>query len=216
MLLGLAAGVSLPAAVTLTFAEKSGKPTVDGKPAGQSNRYELATFGGGCFWCTEAVFRELKGVRTVVSGYSGGKIPNPSYKAVLTGYSGHAEVVQINYDPDVISYTELLEVFWKTHNPTTPNRQSIDVGTQYRSVIFYHNEQQQEIAKHYKERLDKSKAFRAPIVTIITPLAAFYRAENYHQNFYQRNRFKRYCRRVISPELAKFRRVFRDKLKTAK
>ncbi len=221
ILLGLAVAVSLSAATTLAVADKPGTPNLESKPkpgsksAEESNRYELATFGGGCFWCTEAVFRELKGVRAVVSGYSGGKFRAPSYKAVLTGYTGHAEVVQITYDPDVISYTDLLEVFWKTHDPTTPNRQGIDVGTQYRSVIFYHNERQQELAKHYKEKLDKSRAFPKPIVTRITQFTTFYRAEIYHQNFYQRNRFDRYCRRVIRPKLAKFRRVFRDKLKTA-
>ena len=212
--------VALPATGLPAFADQQEKPkserVKEKETAEKSKSFELATFGGGCFWCTEAVFRELKGVLDVVSGYSGGKHRNPTYKAVLTGATGHAEVIQIKYDPEAITYATLLEVFWKTHDPTTPNRQGVDVGTQYRSVILYHTEQQKKLAEHYKQRLNESKAFRAPVVTQIRPFAAFYPAEKYHQDFYERNPGNRYCRTVLQPKLKKFRRVFQDKLKSAK
>lgn len=214
--------VALPAAAIPAFAGKRGESKLnrvkekEKAPAEESKTFELATFGGGCFWCTEAVFRELKGVHDVVSGYSGGRFRNPTYHAVSTGATGHAEVVQIKFDPKEISYKDLLEVFWKTHDPTTPNRQGVDVGTQYRSVILYHNEQQKELAEHYKQKLNESKAFRAPVVTEISPFTAFYPAEKYHQDYYERNPANRYCRMVIRPKLRKFRNVFQDKLKTAK
>jgi peptide-methionine (S)-S-oxide reductase len=179
-----------------------------------STEFEEATFGAGCFWCTEAVFQQLRGVHSVVSGYSGGYLKNPSYKAVCTGMTGHAEVVRIIYDPKIISYDELLEVFWRTHDPTTPNRQGVDVGPQYRSVIFYHNDQQRRLAEHYKQQLTASHAFRAPIVTEISPLREFYPAEPYHQEYYERYRRNPYCTRTILPKLRKFKRVFGDKLKT--
>jgi peptide methionine sulfoxide reductase msrA/msrB len=172
-----------------------------------------ATFGAGCFWCTEAVFQQLEGVHSVVSGYSGGHVKDPTYKAVCTGMTGHAEVVRIHYDPKTISYDELLEVFWKTHDPTTLNRQGLDVGPQYRSVIFFHNDQQRRLAEHYKQKLDASGAFKAPIVTEISPLGEFYPAESYHQEYYERNGRQPYCLRVIRPKLTKVRKVFRDKLK---
>lgn len=173
----------------------------------------LATFGNGCFWCTEAIFQQLKGVTKVVSGYAGGKVKNPSYKEVCTGVTGHAEVIQITYDPAVITYPELLEVFWQTHDPTTLNRQGADVGTQYRSVVFYHSEEQKQLAESYKKKLDESGAFDNPIVTEISPLTEYYPAEDYHQNYYKLNGSAPYCSYVIQPKLEKFKKVFKDKLK---
>lgn len=174
---------------------------------------EIATFGAGCFWCVEAVFQELKGVDTVISGYMGGKIPNPTYKEVCSGLTGHAEVARIHYDPTIISFKELLEVFWLTHDPTTLNRQGADVGTQYRSVIFYHNAEQQALANQYKAELDAAAAFDKPIVTEISQAEIFYVAEDYHQNYYRENGDQAYCRFVIQPKMDKFRKVFADKLK---
>jgi peptide-methionine (S)-S-oxide reductase len=174
---------------------------------------ERATFGAGCFWCTEAVFQQLKGVHSVVSGYSGGQVKDPTYHAVCTGTTGHAEVIQIAYDPTRISFAELLEVFWQTHDPTTLNRQGNDVGTQYRSAIFYHSDEQRKLAEHYKRQLDDSGAFRAPITTEITAFSEFYAAENYHQNYFSANPRQPYCSAVIRPKLDKFRKAFRDKLK---
>lgn len=179
----------------------------------QAEQLEQATFGSGCFWCTEAFFERLSGVKKVVSGYSGGHVKNPSYKQVCTGMTGHAEVVQVTYDPKVISYAELLEVFWKTHDPTTLNRQGADVGTQYRSAVFYHNEEQRKLAEEYKMKLNNSGAFRAPIVTEITKFDTFYPAENYHQNYFQQNGRAPYCQMVIRPKMDKFQQVFKDKLK---
>jgi peptide-methionine (S)-S-oxide reductase len=174
---------------------------------------EQATFGGGCFWCTEAIFRELKGVHSVVSGYSGGHVSNPSYEEVCEGTTGHAEVIQITFDPKVISFVALLEVFWRTHDPTTRNRQGNDVGPQYRSVVFYHNDEQKRVAQELMAELDASGVFEKPIVTEIAPFAAFYRAEGYHQNYYERNPKQPYCFMLIRPKLAKFRKIFQDKLK---
>ena len=175
---------------------------------------QKATFGSGCFWCTEALFQELKGVKAVVSGYSGGFVPNPTYEAVCSGSTGHAEVVQITFDPAVISYEELLEVFWKTHDPTTLNRQGGDFGTQYRSAVFTHNDEQKKLAEHYKMKLDESQAFPAPIVTEITKFSRFYAAETHHQNYNDNNGQDRYCQAVIRPKLEKFRQVFAKKLRT--
>lgn len=174
---------------------------------------EKATFGSGCFWCTEAVFQQLKGVHTCVSGYSGGKTKNPTYAEVCTGSTGHAEVIQVTYDPKVVSYADLLEVFWKTHDPTTLNQQGADHGTQYRSVIFYHNEDQHKLANEYLKRLDASGAFDSPIVTEITAMTDFYPAEDYHQNYYKNNPGNGYCSAVIKKKVAKFKAVFKDKLK---
>jgi peptide-methionine (S)-S-oxide reductase len=174
---------------------------------------DTATFGTGCFWCTEAVFEQLKGVVSVASGYSGGTVKNPSYYDVCTGTTGHAESVQIIYDPAVITYAELLEVFWKTHDPTTLNRQGNDVGTQYRSVIFYHNEKQHSLALKYRKKLVASKAYPAPIVTEIAPYTRFYVAENYHQDYFNLNGEEPYCRYVIEPKMENFKQVFKDKLK---
>ncbi len=177
---------------------------------------DTATFGTGCFWCTEAVFQELKGVLKTTSGYSGGTVANPSYEQVCTGATGHAESLQIIYDPSVITYDELLEVFWEVHDPTSLNRQGNDVGTQYRSAIFYHNDAQKQKAEHYKTELDKSGAYDKPIVTEITPYTIFYAAENYHQNYYNTHGSQPYCSFVIRPKVEKFEKVFKDKLKTKK
>jgi peptide-methionine (S)-S-oxide reductase len=174
---------------------------------------DTATFGTGCFWCTEAVFQELKGVIKVTSGYSGGKMADPSYEEVCSGTTGHAECLQIVYDPSIITFNELLEVFWKSHDPTTLNRQGNDVGTQYRSAIFYHNEEQRQKAEHYKAELDKSGAYDKPIVTEITPFTKFYPAEDYHQNYYNTHGSEPYCYLVIRPKVEKFERVFKNKLK---
>lgn len=174
---------------------------------------DTATFGNGCFWCTEAIFQQLEGVLKVESGYSGGHVENPTYKEVCEGTTGHAEAIQIVYDPSRISFDELLEVFWQTHDPTTLNRQGNDVGTQYRSVVFYHNKEQQEKAEEYKQKLDEAKAFNAPIVTEISPFQKFYVAENYHQDYYNLNGSQPYCYYVIRPKLDKFRKAFGDKIR---
>ena len=174
---------------------------------------ETATFGNGCFWCTEAIFQRLKGVKSVSSEYSGGKIRNPSYREVCAGTTGHAEAIQIVYDPAQISYEELLQVFWKTHDPTTLNRQGADVGTQYRSVVFYHNEEQRLLAEEYKKQLDASGAFGKPIVTEIAPYTEFYKAENYHQDYFNQHGDAPYCQLVIAPKLDKFKKTFEEKLK---
>jgi peptide methionine sulfoxide reductase msrA/msrB len=179
----------------------------------ESSDYEQITFGSGCFWCTEAVFAELAGVKSAVSGYSGGRRPNPTYEQVCTGATGHAEVVQVTFDPKVISVAELLEVFWKTHDPTTLNQQGADHGTQYRSAVFYHNEHQRAEAEKYKQKLDESGAFDAPIVTEITKFDKFYPAEKYHQEYFSQNPDQAYCRAVVRPKVEKFRKAFADKLK---
>ncbi len=175
---------------------------------------EQATFGSGCFWCTEAIFQNVKGVHSVVSGFSGGHVKNPAYREVVTGRTGHAEVIHVTYDPAVISYEELLEIFWQTHDPTTLNRQGNDVGTQYRSAIFYHNEAQRQLAEEYKARLDKSGAFADPIVTEISPFNAFYPAEDYHQNYFNLNGEQPYCAFLIRPKVEKFKQVFKEKVNT--
>ena len=174
---------------------------------------DTATFGNGCFWCTEAFFQRINGVEKVISGYSGGAIPNPSYDQVSTGTTNHAEVVQVIYDPSKVSFDQLLEVFWKTHDPTTVNRQGNDVGTQYRSVIFYHNDEQKQKSEHYKEELNKSGAWNKPVVTAIEPFTKFYAAENYHQNYYNNNPRQMYCQYVIRPKLEKFEKVFKEEIK---
>jgi peptide-methionine (S)-S-oxide reductase len=174
---------------------------------------DTATFAAGCFWCVEAVFQELKGVLSVTSGYTGGKIKNPSYREVCSGLTGHAEACQIIYNPAIITYDELLEAFWASHDPTTLNRQGADQGTQYRSAIFYHNEQQKQLAEAYKAKLNSEKAFDKPIVTEISQAGDFYKAEDYHQNYFNENGNAPYCTFVIVPKLEKFRKVFKDKLK---
>ena len=168
----------------------------------------------GCFWCSEAVFQDLKGVQKVQSGYEGGQIENPTYKQVCSGTSGHAEVIEVTYDPKEISFEELLEVFWKLHDPTTLNRQGADVGTQYRSVVFYHNQKQKETAEKYKADLNGKKVFPNPIVTEISPASKFYAAENYHQDYYNLHGSEPYCQFVIKPKMDKLEKVFKDKLKS--
>ena len=174
---------------------------------------KTAVFAGGCFWCTEAIFEELKGVQKVVSGYSGGKVANPTYKQVCTGLTGHAECTQITYDPELVTFAELLEVFWMTHDPTTLNRQGADSGTQYRSAIFYTDEDQKQVAIAYKAKLEKEKIWSDPIVTEITRLEKFYPAEDYHQEYYENNPNQGYCRIVITPKIEKFKKIFASKLK---
>jgi peptide-methionine (S)-S-oxide reductase len=178
-----------------------------------SHSFETATFGAGCFWCVEAIFQQLKGVHQVVSGYAGGTVENPTYKHVCTGTTGHAEAVQITFDPEVISYEDLLYVFWRTHDPTTLNRQGADVGTQYRSVIFYHNEEQKALAERSKQETETSGLWPEPIVTEIVPFRNFYNAEKYHQNYYRLNPYQPYCRAVIDPKVQKFKKAFQEKLK---
>ena len=182
-------------------------------PAEGHSQTKLATFGAGCFWCVEAVFQQLEGVVSVESGYSGGTVPNPTYRQVCSGTTGHAEVCQIRYDPTKVSYEELLEVFWKTHDPTTLNRQGADAGTQYRSVIFYHDDRQRELAEQIKRELDEAGIWSKPIVTEISPYRTMYKAEDYHQNYFRTNPNQGYCRAVIQPKVDKFRKVFKDRLK---
>ncbi len=169
--------------------------------------------GGGCFWCTEAVFTELKGVEKVESGYSGGTVPNPTYEEVCTGTTGHAEVVQITFDPKEISFKEILQVFFTIHDPTTLNRQGADAGTQYRSVIFYHDDEQKATAQQVIKEIDGAKIWKAPIITQLEPFNAFYRAEGYHQEYFKKNPTEGYCRIVIEPKVVKFREHYSTKLK---
>ena len=178
-----------------------------------TSNFEVATLGAGCFWCVEAVFLRLKGVEKVESGYSGGKIPNPTYKEVTTGLTGHAEVVQVTFDPSVISFGKILEVFFKTHDPTTLNRQGADVGTQYRSAIFYHSAEQKKVAEEVKDMLGKAKIWRDPIVTEITEFSKFYKAEDYHQNYFANNKTQPYCQMVVLPKVSKFEKAFKEYLK---
>ncbi len=182
----------------------------------EGSKISVATFGGGCFWCVEAVFENVRGVTDVVSGYEGGKTKKPTYEQVCTGRTGHAEVCQITFDPKVVSFEELLEVFWKTHDPTTLNQQGADRGTQYRSVVFYHDEEQKASAEKYKKKLDESGAFRNKIVTEISPTSEFYVAEKYHQDYYRNNPGQGYCAAVVRPKVEKFKQVFADKFEAAK
>lgn len=179
----------------------------------QATNLDTATFGAGCFWCVEAIFQQVNGVISVESGYMGGTVNNPTYRDVCSGLTGHAEVCQIIYDPSTVSYEDLLEIFWQTHDPTTLNRQGADVGTQYRSVIFYHTDYQKQQAEYFKSKLNTEKVFDNPVVTEITPASTFYKAEDYHQNYYQSNPNQGYCTFVIAPKLDKFKKVFADKLK---
>ncbi len=176
-------------------------------------RLEVATLGGGCFWCLEAVFDEVRGVESVTSGYAGGTVPNPSYRLVCTGTTGHAEVVQITFDPAVISYRDILDIYFSIHDPTTLNRQGADVGTQYRSVVFYHNDEQKRIVTDVIKELAASGTYDDPIVTQVVPFEVFYEAEDYHQEYFQNNPNQPYCRVVISPKVAKFQKHFADMLK---
>nr|WP_238537820.1 peptide-methionine (S)-S-oxide reductase MsrA [Zavarzinella formosa] len=191
--------------------EEMGSETL--APAGDA--LETATFGNGCFWCTEAVFQQLKGVRKVQSGYSGGSVKKPTYEQVCSGRTGHAEVIQVVFDPKVISYTNLLEVFWRSHDPTTLNRQGNDVGTQYRSAVFYHSERQRELAEKYKRKIDAAGVFPNPVVTEITPFAEFFPAEDYHQEYYNSNSRQPYCRMVIRPKIDKLKSALPNQMKAS-
>lgn len=217
---------AMRASITLAFAlvgicacRGGARPTdhhampTDLDPSSHTTITDTAIFGAGCFWCVEAVFTELDGVLEVTSGYAGGHVKNPSYKEVCAGTTGHAEVARIIYDPARITFDELLEVFWQTHDPTTLNRQGADIGTQYRSAVFTTSVAQRELAEAYKAKLNASGAFPAPIVTEITALTTFYPAEDHHQNYYAQNGEQGYCQLVIRPKLEKFRKVFAEKLK---
>lgn len=193
-----------------TFQKMNDHPKVTTK------HLDTATFGAGCYWCTEAQFQQLKGVEKVESGFAGGNVKNPTYKEVCTGTTGHAEVCNITFDPSVISYDEMLAAFWTTHDPTQLNRQGNDVGTQYRSSIFYHNAEQKAKAEEYKKKLNEENVFEKPVVTEIVPFTVFYKAEDYHQNYYNENGDQPYCSFVVRPKVEKFKKVFKDKLKTAK
>ena len=211
-------GIFLSALLLLALTSCGQRPAADANKGMTTDKKEqsglqVATFGNGCFWCTEAIFQRLNGVEKVVSGYTGGKVKNPTYKEVCSGLTGHAEVIQITYDPKKISFDELLEVFWKTHDPTTLNRQGADEGTQYRSAVFYHNEEQKQLATEYRKKLDASGAFDNPIVTEITASTEFYPAEDYHQNYFNLNGNAPYCSYVIQPKIEKFEKVFKSKLK---
>ncbi len=178
----------------------------------ENDKLEIATLGAGCFWCVEAVFQRLKGVKEVVSGYTGGQTENPTYREICTGTTGHAEVARITFDPSEVSFKEILEVFWMTHDPTTLNRQGNDTGTQYRSVVYYHDDEQKALAEKYMAELDASGAFSRPMVTEISPAVKFYPAEDYHQNYYNENPGQGYCAFLIKPKLEKFRAAFGDKV----
>jgi peptide-methionine (S)-S-oxide reductase len=175
---------------------------------------EIATLGGGCFWCLEAVFEQLQGVTKVESGYAGGETPDPTYREVCSGATGHAEVVQVTFDPSVVSYSDVLDVFFGTHDPTTLNRQGYDEGTQYRSVILYHSPEQKRIAEEKIAQLTADRLFAAPIVTQVAPASRFYKAEEYHQGYFRANPTQPYCQAVVSPKLAKFRKQFSARLKS--
>ncbi len=201
------------AVVNSSCVQKENTRMMNDASFSEEMKTDTATFGTGCFWCTEAIFEQLNGVLKVTSGYSGGHVANPTYEEVCEKKTGHAEVVQVVFDPTILTYDELLEVFWQTHDPTTLNRQGNDVGPQYRSVVFFHNEQQKAKAEHYKDKLDKSGSWDNKIVTTIEPYKNFYVAENYHQNYYANNGSQPYCYFVIRPKLEKFEKVFKDKMK---
>lgn len=189
------------------------KDTLKTMEVHDSNKRDTATFGAGCFWCGEAIFQELKGVISVKSGYAGGTVKNPTYEQISSGKTGHVEVTQIIYNPTVATFKELLEVFWQIHDPTSKDKQGNDVGPQYRSAVFYHNLTQKEEAEFYKNKLNEEKAFAKPVITEISPMTEFYRAEDYHQDYYKNNAEQTYCVFTIRPKLDKFREVFKDKLK---
>ena len=179
----------------------------------QPKNHEVATLGGGCFWCTEAVFEEIQGVESVVSGYAGGEVENPTYRQICTGRTGHAEVVQVTFNPDAVSYREILQIFFTTHDPTTLNRQGADAGTQYRSVVFYHDDEQKRIAEEVIQAFEDNDVWDDPIVTQVDPLPTFYPAEDYHQNYFAQNPNQPYCQAVIAPKVSKLRRQYLEKLK---
>jgi len=214
ILLASFTAISIFAAVSLAVMGDHKDSAMGGEEVMNSTgKKEVATLAGGCFWCLEAVYNDLRGVEKVVSGYSGGRVANPAYEQVVTGKTGHAEVVQITFDPEVISFKELLDVFFTIHDPTTLNRQGADVGTQYRSAIFYHSPEQKQVADKVMGDIAATKIWKDPIVTEITKLDIFYPAEEYHQRYYERNPNQGYCRMVIEPKVIKFRRQFMSKLK---
>ncbi|MBA3827593.1 MAG: peptide-methionine (S)-S-oxide reductase MsrA [Taibaiella sp.] len=194
---------------TQTFKQMSNAQSNPG-----AHKTEIATFGAGCFWCTEAQFLQLKGVEKVESGYSGGQVSSPTYRQVCTGTTGHAEVCNVYYDPSIVSFDELLAAFWTSHDPTQLNRQGNDVGTQYRSVVFYHSEEQKQKAEEYKQKLNAEHAWSKPVVTEISPFTKFYKAEDYHQDYYNMNGSEPYCQFVVKPKVDKFKKVFAGKLKS--
>jgi methionine-S-sulfoxide reductase len=204
---------SIPSTESTAMATEPQARPIESASLADSAKLEKATFGSGCFWCTEAVFQNLRGVTAVVSGYSGGHVENPSYDDVCNGTTGHAEVIQVTYNPAEISYDELLKVFWQTHDPTTPNQQGHDIGTQYRSAVFYHTDEQRQTAEAYKKQLDAAKTFAKPIVTEITPFKNFYAADKYHQNYFNLNPSQGYCQFVIRPKVEKFNKEFKELLK---
>ena len=204
-LLGLLAVIGVSAITMFGTTKKTEKMSSSNEAAS-----EKATFGAGCFWCVEAIFQNINGVTAVESGYSGGYVKNPAYREVCNGTTGHAEVIQLTYDPEMVSFETLLEAFWLSHNPTQLNRQGADVGTQYRSVIFYHTATQEMLAKEYKNRLNLEKAFGAPVVTEISAFEKFYPAEDYHQDYYDQNPSNSYCRMVVGPKLEKFKKAFKQ------
>ena len=204
---------SIPASCTQQSSSTINSDNKTQQLTSTANTMDTATFGAGCFWCVEAQFQLLDGVISVTSGFSGGTVKNPTYKEVCTGTTGHAEVTNIVYDPSKITFDELLAAFWKTHDPTQLNRQGEDVGTQYRSVIYYHNEQQKALAEKYKKELNESGAWDKPVVTEISPFTIFYKAEDYHQNYFNQNGTQPYCHYVIQPKVEKFKQVFKDHLK---
>lgn len=190
-----------------------GEPMAEPQVPATASEIETATFGAGCFWCVEAVFETIRGVISCQSGYSGGHVVNPTYEQVCTGSTGHAEVVHITFDPGVVTYARLLELFWQIHDPTTPDRQGADVGPQYRSVVFSHSPEQKKTAEDRKRELDASRAFENPVVTEIEPFTAFYPAEPYHQDYYRQNRTQPYCRITITPKIEKVKKAYGDLLK---
>ena len=215
-MIGAITVVALAAVAVSACAMQGGEtdpPEAAVTPDGDESKLAKATFGAGCFWCVEAVFQRLEGVKKVVSGYSGGASDNPTYKEICTGTTGHAEVIQITYDPKVVKFDSLLEVFFMTHDPTQLNRQGADVGTQYRSVVFWHDDEQKQKTEFYKKKLDEAGAFERPIVTEIAKFEKFFPAEDYHQNYFNANPNQGYCRVVIAPKIEKFEKVFGDKLK---
>ena len=213
LLLAPTIGCQAPVAQSEKFPAPD--PTVGETDDTQGNKkMETATFGGGCFWCTEAVFLQLKGVKSVKSGYMGGHVDNPTYDQVCGKQTGHVEVIQIEFDPNVIKFDDLLQIHWKTHDPTTMDRQGNDVGPQYRSAVFYHNESQKAKSESYKKKLNEQNVFGAPVVTVVEPAAKFWVAENYHQNYFANNPNSGYCRLLIPKKLAKLKAAFADKIKT--
>lgn len=211
--LGFTVFIATQISCSATPSSKANEQTRPATSEATAEGKEVATLAGGCFWCTEAIFKELRGVEKVESGYSGGSVKNPTYEQVSSGTTGHAEVIQITFDPKVVSFKELLEVFFVTHDPTTLDRQGADVGTQYRSAVFYHSKEQKKIAEEIIKDFTAQKLYPDPIVTKLESFKAFYKAEEYHQNYYERNPEKGYCRIVIEPKVLKFRKQFINKLK---